>query len=62
MRAQERECFMLWSREVLTEKQRKKMEKVRKDTSSQKVKEGHLVNKVGQGILGKGTAPTVECV
>lgn len=47
---------------VLTEKQREKIEKVRKDTSPQKVKEGYLVNKVGQGILGKGTAPVVECV
>lgn len=33
-----------------------------KDTSPKKVKEGHLLDKVGQSILSKKTAYTVECV
>lgn len=52
------ECFTIWSGEVFREKQRRKGEKIIKDASPGKIKEGHVVDKVAQGILGKGTAHT----
>lgn len=35
-------------------------EKATKDVRPEVIKEGHLINKVEQGIIGKGTAQLVE--